>query len=443
MNGIIYAINDTNTARAHSPTLIWLPGIAGNNVVLNDQEALVAVNAIGEVIGNGPNASSLERAIIWNSAHVPWELEPLQDPSYKSTVYAISNNGITVGSSRIFDVENIGQFPTSAVMWPAGSETPTQLPSCTSASDYPYPFDTWDDATAISPNGKYIAGTCSDDTGAYGNWGGALWKQDGTVIQLGWGGGASAVNGSGIIVGTVANFPDNCPGQFKFGCEQAEMFDSKGNGTLLPVPAAYALSEAVDINATGTIVGNIGTIDLTTLNEGARRAVMWSPTLKMTDLTTLVAPLLPAGYVLNFAGEITDDGHIAVNALNPTDSTKPGLSYTLTPAIKTSTTISSPASTTYVGQQMQFNAKVTAASGATPAGTVNWYDNGRLVGTTQLQPQERQRSNRRMGTRVARRQSDLCGAVTHRIELLCSIAAHHRGYAHKDHTISVHSEPGP
>ena len=368
----------SNLALLTGSNTVWLPNV----VVGFTATGVRAINDSGVVIGGGSDPSGSGHGVVWDATHNASLLAPIGPPSTNSYAYDISDNGTIVGGSNY--VDDPQDYPTHATLWHPGSSVATDLGICPRYKSWPY-FDglNWDDASGISPNGVYIVGTCSGDMQPKGDWSGALWKQDGTVVELGGLTGASAVNNSGVIVGADNEFYASCPGIYEVGCPQAVEWDIGGSMKFLPVPTAYATSTANDVNSSNVIVGSIGTINPQD-NSELDYAAMWSPTRQLTDLSKLFASSLPAGYVLTNAVSIKDSGRITVVATNPSNKAAPSLYYFLTPAINTAVHISARDATTSYKQQILLSASVVPASGSIASGQVSWYANGKLLASTLL-----------------------------------------------------------
>jgi hypothetical protein len=103
---------------------------------------------------------------------------------------------------------------------------------------------------------------------------------------------------------------------------------------------------------------------------------------KLSDLNNVLASVLPAHTVLTSAVDITDSGKILLKALNTTTN---GSSYFIaTPAAPARISISSNINPSSFGQPIHLVATVTLNSGSKPTGQVEWFDNGKSLGTARM-----------------------------------------------------------
>jgi probable HAF family extracellular repeat protein len=329
---------------------------------------LSAASGNGLSAGTGVNSSGTPGGVYWDSTGRPWELVA------GTEIDAVSDNAIVVGTDYL----------TSPLVWKNGVGQATRLPSpwtdgnCADPSNAEYCSS---GATAISPNGRYILGWSMSAFEHYDNYP-AVWL-DGRLVSnaLSWGY-LYDINNSGMAVGSSANPAvdelGDLPGCPRYIYPPLSAYKSNAT-TATPLPGLKnpdCDSVALSINASGVVVG-ASSID----PQWDHHAVLWNGT-KITDLHTLLMPLLPANTVLTSASKITDNGKILLSARN--SKTNASSYYVATPTISTRITISSNVNPSSYGQPIHLVASVIPASGGVPLGSVTWYDGGKLVATAGL-----------------------------------------------------------
>ena len=328
-----------------------------------------SVTANGGAAGMGINNSGASDGVYWDPSGRPWELIGA------SAVSGVSDNGMVTGT-----IYGANLSSTSAAIWKDHvSGKATLLPLPQDPNCVPNPELCYSQAYGISPNGRYVLGSTSSVYMQADR--GRLWI-DGVLAES-YGGSAwyaSAVNNSGVVVGNYnTNLPPFDP--YGYGITHAFKWQAGTLTDLGTLPGGTAgngfYSNANAINASGIVVGSSQAA-----SSAVTHAVMWAADGKMTDLTKLLAPWLPADTVAFDARAITDSGQIQLNAYNT--KTNADSFLIATPAIATRISISSNINPSVFGQQIHLVASVIPASGAKPTGSVTWYDNGKLLGTARM-----------------------------------------------------------
>jgi uncharacterized membrane protein len=288
---------------------------------------LSGVNSFGAAAGQGLNASSFQRGIYWDTSGTPWELIPFGDRfmNNSSTTAGISENHIVVGTSDVGD----GLGSTRAMIWKSGLTSDlVALPVACGDNGIDGVFET---GLGISPNGRYVAGSCIENF--TGQQFGAVWTDANNPTTFSSNAlnphsintSARAVNNSGLAVGEGTS---NCTSDDPFCIVyHAYMWSADGTVTsdLGSLGSSANTSYANSINSSQDIVGS-SSLDS---NGTTFHAVMWKAG-NIVDLHQLMAAQLPPRVVLQDATQITDEGKILVSAINTT--THAPLFYRLTPA---------------------------------------------------------------------------------------------------------------
>ena len=287
---------------------------------------LSGVNSSGAAAGQGTNASGFQRGIYWDTAGSPSELIPFGDRfmNNSSTTAGISENHVVVGTSDVGD----GLGFTRAMIWKSGlTSDAVALPVACANNGSDGTFET---GLGISPNGRYVAGTCIETF--TGEQFGVVWSDatnsiaflSNAVIPDTINSSARAVNNSGLAVGAGTS---NCTPDDPFCIvDHAYMWSADGTvaSDLGSMGSSANTSYANSINSSGDIVGS-SSLD----SDGTTfHAVMWKSGT-IIDLHQLVAAQLPSGVVLQDATQITEEGKILVSAIDT--KTHAPLFYRLTP----------------------------------------------------------------------------------------------------------------
>jgi len=235
-------------------------------------------------------------------------------------------------------------------------------------------------ATAVSPNGRYIIGGVSIAP-AHADY--ILMWDGGKALRQFGPGYAQAVNNSGVVVGSLTEDRPDCPNYY--GYPQAFMGGTAPEQLLEGLVPGACEIWASSVNSHGVVVGGSATYAGWDYNAGppigSDHAVRWVNG-KITDLQTVLAPVLPSNTVVTAATKITDSGKILLQAINTKTNV---ISYVVaTPTIPTRITISSNINPSSYGQQIHLVASVIPSSGGVPLGNVTWYDGGKLVATAGL-----------------------------------------------------------
>jgi uncharacterized membrane protein len=297
---------------------------------------LSGVTLGGAAAGQGVNASNFKRGIVWDEMGSPSELVPVGDRFMNNTssTTGISENHIVVGASDVGD----GLGSTRAMIWRSGRPSDAvALPLACGSNGVDGVFET---GLGISPNGRYVAGSCTEDFS--GRQDGVVWTDatnptrfsSNVLIPDTSNTSATAVNNSGFAVGEGTS---NCTPDDPFCLvDHAYLWSVDGTVTtdLGALGSSANISFADSINSSQDIVGS-SSLD----SSGTTfHAVLWKSG-QIIDLQQLMAAQLPSQVVLREATQITDAGQILVSAID-TKANAP-LFFRLTPAIPTSRKITS------------------------------------------------------------------------------------------------------
>jgi probable HAF family extracellular repeat protein len=207
---------------------------------------------------------------------------------------------------------------------------------------------------------------------------GALWIGGVPVLSYGdLNQNAAAINNSGIVVGS---YDTGLPPQHLYSGAFHAFYWQAGiltdPGTLSGATADDALqSGAMAINSAGVIVGYSQTFG------DVQHAVMWQNG-KISDLHAALASLIPTNNTVISADAITDDGQVL---LTVADNTSYAMTYYIAkPLIPTTSSIWSSINPSSYGQQVHLVATIKADSGASPQGSVTWYDGGKAVAASPI-----------------------------------------------------------
>jgi hypothetical protein len=361
-----------------------LQGIGVNNAPVNNYLMLSGINSAGSATGSGITGQGYSTAIYWDPQGNPWELvgpEWDNGTGYSAggadTVsYDIDEHGTSVGSATSYrdgpaQVAMMwrGAYPSDAIQLETGLPQSFLL------------FDS-EQAVAISRNGEMIAGygsyqathvdcqyddePCTYYSPSYAE----MWK-GGKLVMLQENAAGYGINDSGTMVGVKGVEPNPCDdGDPRLPCTAPSVAAMWGPHTVnLSLPSGASAANA--INNSNIVVG-----------IASGHGVKWDTSGHLTDLNTLMAAQLPAKTVITGAYKITDGGKILVSAYNGTAVTY----YQLTPAIPNSIKISSNINPSSYGQPIHLVASVIPSqkSAPVPQGALQWYDNGKLLGSAGL-----------------------------------------------------------
>lgn len=245
-----------------------LEGVAGSGFA-----TAVSINNNRQVVGMSDNAGQEMRAVIWNvsadgTPSPAAELHPIAGNSY-SAAYGIGDSGVAVG-------ESAKGADYVAVLWPASSQTPSEL----SLGDLATP------AAAYGINaGNGIVGEATRN----GKVVPVYWTSPTAVpVQLPLLGGGTT--GTAYFIdaagGKIVGESENSGGRMRAVLWKVEPDGTVGNPTDLGVLSGHDRSAAFGINGSGYIVGESEN------GSGEVRAVLWSETsllgiptgFKATDL---------------------------------------------------------------------------------------------------------------------------------------------------------------
>ena len=265
------AINDSGQLAVNRTISGWLysGGLGGTATLLPGTETSATdINSQG-VIGGDQLSGSIRAPIIYTGGTV----YPLNSPfaGITATIMAINSSGQAVGYNKNTPVKNGALMPEGmfATVWTytiSGGSVASQ--SATDISSYL--------SAALSDNEASQAYAINGSGQVVGDW------------STTYGANQSQMTGSFLYntsTHAVASLPLNFVTQLGLGY----LYDGQGENGL--------------INDTGQVVGQI-TVD------GVAHAAVWSAAGGLQDLNTLDADNLPAGFVLNNATAIDDNGDI-------------------------------------------------------------------------------------------------------------------------------------
>jgi len=198
-----------------------------------------AVNDLGQVVGRSRTASREDCAFIWSAA------TGIVDLGVPAWSYAcdINNDGVVIGDSTA----------TGDFRWTRSGCTYFGWPNSVSA---------------INNLGQAVG----HSSVVYGDWLATVWNPDGTKRVLGPGH-ASGINDLGQVVGSNEGVP--------------MLWEPDGRTVALDVPSNYPGCEAVDINASGTIIGN-------NCPDGWYQAFVWEVVPEPSSVVSVGSGLLMA-----------------------------------------------------------------------------------------------------------------------------------------------------
>ena len=342
----------------------------------------VAINDIGGGIGQGYNSSGYPRGIVWSNGR-PDELIPLADRFYNcpSEATALDNLGNVIGWSYPACYSDPSDNVIHGVKWVDGSTTMVDLGT--------YAPGQATVPTAISPNGKFIAGQGSDNTSTVDyvkqipiSYTSGKWTQLIPLPGARVNGYVVGVNDAGQIIGhadttecqtsNISNDPYHPI--YETDCNPHVVLWQNGRitdvGTL-----GGAVSYGRGIDAAGDVIG-VSYIK----NNSASHPFMWRQG-KMTDLATYLADRLPKGLLADDVVSISKSGTIL---LTGTDSKSHVRSYYIVrKLVPVHMTITSNLPSAPYGKQIHLVAKITTDFGKLPANYgVYWYDGTSYLGAS-------------------------------------------------------------
>lgn len=293
-----------STSASAAASCLWLDGsfVAAAYLRQVYGATFSGVNDAGTAVGfrawSHGISRNLHRAISWDGTSVGDLPSPFGDLQQVDTSEALGINqaGVVVGWARANVVSQTVNMvspsgPTTATVWSGGAAS--ALPSLGGQSST---------ARAVN-NLNVIVGESSlaDNTTVHAT----LWR-NGQPTDIAGGVGAysvaTAINDAGQAVGhakTSATSSD----------ARAMLWQNGGATTLAAVDPGATSSVASGINSAGLIVGSA------TLSNGVSQAVLWEGGVPVNLNSRLKGG--PAGYVLNHAHAITDDGVIVGDMTNP------------------------------------------------------------------------------------------------------------------------------
>jgi len=300
-----YIVGDASTGSLVTPQLVKngipqaLKGLGGNCAIVNNWLTVSAVSNSGAAAGTGYNASSLYRAVYWDTSGTPWELVPPQslpdnvnqyDFRY-TTAVDIDEHGDTVG------IAGCNGDDICPVIWHGGYTSGAVGLAKVFIPDGPPELET---PTAISRNGEWVAGyALPDRSSGFAE----IWHNGIPSIVASYADGYG-VNDSGTMVGDMGVGPDTCPNNpFAIECLTYVAAMWGPHSVKLALLPGTTTSVARAINNSNIVVGTNG-----------GHAVKWDTAGRVTDLSKLMAAQLPGGTVLADALKITDGGKILVEA---------------------------------------------------------------------------------------------------------------------------------
>lgn len=295
-----------STSSSAAASCLWLDGnfVAAAYLPQGYGASFSGVNDAGTAVGyrgwSRGISRNLRRAMSWGGGSAVDLPSPFGDLQQVDTSEALGINqaGVVVGWARANVVSQVVNMvspsgPISATVWSGGAAS--ALPSLGGEASV---------ARAIN-NLNVIVGesTLADNTTVHAT----LWR-DGLATDLAGGQAAysvaTAINDAGQVVGHARTSATSS--------DARAMLWQNGGATALPaVDPGATSSVASGINSAGVIVGSA------TLGNGVSQAVLWEGGVAVNLNTRLKDA--SAGYVLNHAHAITDDGVIVGDMTNPSD----------------------------------------------------------------------------------------------------------------------------
>jgi probable HAF family extracellular repeat protein len=264
---------------------LWSDATTNNLNTASYRSQAAAINTFGQVAGYSYNPGYYDHATLWNGTTIT----DLGTPGERSQAKAINDSGQIVGF--------IGNYAT---LW--NDTTVTNLGVLEGGGI--------SQANDINSSGQIVGFSWNSNSDYHATlWNGTTITDLGTLAGnpdsiMGSRSKANAINDSGQIVGW-----SSIPGYF--GTSHATLW----NGTTVTDLGTLSegdRSQANDINAFGQIVGWSNTTGM----NGAKRATLWNGTT-ITDLNIFLdASTLAAGWILQEATGINDNGWIVGNALH-------------------------------------------------------------------------------------------------------------------------------
>ncbi len=385
-NGAV-AVNDTGEAvgTSNSEAFAWTP--AGGMIALgtlpgDDQSSANAVNDDGQVVGYSlgsllDGTCCRQDAFSWTPDGGMVDLGTLGGAI--SDAYAVNNSGQVVGYSTL-----PGDTVTDAFSWTqaAGMVDLGNLGGDNTAAE------------AVNDNGQ-VVGASTDSSG---NNHAFSWTQAGGMVDLGTLGGsfsvALGVNNSGQVVGYSALPGDTAVHPFLWS--SGTMTDLGSPGPSFAETFAYAINDDGEVVGEANSAGNncpcdafswtqsTGMVDLGSLSASATRSsVSAFPAgdipLRRASLADLRATAKTASVPNSGATAVNDRGQAAGRSMTNGGQIHAVL-WSPTPTTVKVTVNGKPR---LIHQPVTFTAAVSAAAGR-PNGTVSFYDNGTLLGSSAL-----------------------------------------------------------
>jgi hypothetical protein len=327
------------------------PGMGINNAPVLNYMEMRGINNTGGATGDGYNYANHYRAVYWDANGNPWELIPPDgtDSPSDTDAIAINDNHIIVGYTERTDYSGV-----DAMIWRSGYTSDAHVLPTLNGATYGSTIP-----TAIARTAEYVSAVYYSGDTEY-----AIKYFNGKIVAAIPNAGGQGVNDQGVMVGWLT-VPVKCP-DGSVGC--TNQFPMK-DGRILASLSNYSSAQA--INNAGVIVG---------FSNG--HAVKWSASGTITDLNTLMSAQVPKGTTLTQGAQITDSGRIFVTGYNNVNV----VYYQLTPAIPNSIKISSNINPSSYGQPIHLVASVIPSqkSAPVPQGALQWYDNGKLLGSAGL-----------------------------------------------------------
>jgi len=285
------------------------------------------VNNLGEVAGHSTVRSGEQHAVLWQGRGAtfatfdlgPGHAQGINDRTVLVGQRALANARAWIGGAPVdmvgfpdslssvgIAINNAGRIAgysylpdftfTHAALWPAVGSAPIDLGSLGGISSV---------AEAINSRGDVVGGWTKGVSGTENSSShAALWR-DGVAIDLRFPGEANSVaagiNDEGVIVGSSNSVTFGPPHATLWEGSSVSFLDELGTGSGI----------AMDINNHGQVVGSTGTSF-----TGTPHATLWEAGAAI-DLNSRLRPgTVEAGWVLNTANAISDQGWIVGQASN-------------------------------------------------------------------------------------------------------------------------------